>query len=443
MLGLRKISSCTIGLALTAAFHAAVAAGSATVVDVQQQVGLEVGYRMHGVDHILLSDLDPPVPQGRSDADLKVSTARYGASGSATLNSRFHEDRFSIKGLAAASAAWRSPPKGAEGINTASATTFLARFETGPVPALFHFDGSIGVGLAKARGPHSREMSVHVKLVTGSGIPLWQAELHGADREPLKAVSFSETLLPNQEYRFALHAEASALSEQEQGEIGFCAAWFDLEAEVATAPVVNGAESRALLVTITPELEVLQVDGRPIDSSQITERRGFREHSIPVGEHTIRTAFRRTVPVTYDSIENLKGSPLSLTHFFLGGHKYVLLHRAHASRETERIGAIEKIVRSVFRPSRSRWSAELIDLAHIRRQIASIQLRRAKTPPSEADRQTDEDPEAMVERLAATRDANRLGLTGQEINAILRYLTLETEGATGTSLEGSIPRISP
>ena len=443
MLGPRKISICTIGLALTTAFHAAVAAGSATVVDVQQQVGLEIGYRTHGVDHILLSDLDPPVPQGRSDADLKVSTARYGASGSATLNSRFHEDRFSVKGLAAASAAWRSPPKGAEGINTGSATTFLARFETGPVPALFHFDGSIGLGLAKVRGPHSGEMSVHVKLVTGSGIPLWQEELHGADRERLRAVSFSETLLPNQEYRFALHAEANALSEQEQGEIGFCAAWFDLTGEIAAAPVVNGAESRALLVTIAPELEVLQVDGRPIDSSRITERRGFREHSIPIGEHTITTAFQRIVLVTRDSVENLKGSPLSLTHFFLGGHKYVLLHRAHAKRETERIGAIEKIVRSVFRSSHSRWSAELVDLADIRRQIASTQLRRAETLPSEAARETDKDPEAIVERLAATRGVNRLGLTGHEIDAILRYLALKTEGATGTRLEGSIPRFSP
>jgi len=428
MLSPRKISICTIGLSLTTAFHTAAEVGFASLVEVQQQVGLEVGYRMDGVDHILVSDLDPSIPQGRSDANLKVSTTRYGASGSATLNSRFRDDRFAVKGLAGVSAAWRNPPQGAQGMHTGSATTFLARFETGSVPALFRCDGSIGVGLANVHSPHSGQMSVHIRLVAGSGSPLWQQELDGADKERLKAVSFSETLMPNQEYRFALYAEAKALSGQEREEMRFCAAWFDLDAEIADAPATNVSESRALLVTVTPELEVLEIDGRQIDPFQTRDRHGFREHSVPVGEHAITLSFRRVVPITYDSIESLRGSPLNLTHFFLSGHKYMLLHRAHTNREPEGMDAAEKIMSHVPRPSHSHWSAKVIDLADVRHWLASTHLDRADSPDSDEARRADKDREATIESHAA-QGTRRLGLTPEEISAVTHYLTLEDEEA--------------
>jgi hypothetical protein len=91
----------TVGAAVTISILLSGPARAADLIaftQMKQQVDADVAYRIDGVNKTAVARFDPCTPQGPGDADLQISAARYGDSGTATLHSQFQPDRFTLKG---------------------------------------------------------------------------------------------------------------------------------------------------------------------------------------------------------------------------------------------------------------------------------------------------------------------------------------------------------
>jgi hypothetical protein len=357
------------------------AAGLVTFVEVQQQAGLDLGYRINAADKTALSKSDPQTPHGYGDANLEASGTRYGASGKAILVSRFGPHKLTAKGAAEVDSAWRDAPRGADNTSTQAASLFLSRFRTGDLPVTLTINGLAGVGLTEDRGFQPERTALHLRLGTGSGRLFWEEKLGAAQVPALKAVVYYQTLVPREEYCLAAYAEAGMFSNPEHAEAKSRAAWFDLNVSLAAIPAAEAHTSSAVLVVVTPELNILKVDDKPTNPSCVTERDGFREYTLPQGEHVILASFCSLRPAAKWTATQIAGSPLACRSFFIGGYDYVAVYRMQSSAPPESLGSAEETPTAARQPRDARWSVEVVNLVDARRWLS---IKAATNPASTA-----------------------------------------------------------
>ena len=413
------------------------------VTEVEQQVGLDIGYRTHGDDRIVVAESDPCTPRGYGDADLGVSADQYGASGKAALGSRFEPNRFTVRGSVTVSAAWQSPPQDADETNVTAASIFLVRFDSGASPASLNIEGSIGIALVDDRRLRAEQTSTSVRLIAGSGTLVWEEELNGTGRETLKAGSHRQTLVPHQEYRLAIYGEAGTLSDPEHDELKSRAAWFDLSATVTALPVSEAQELSATLAVVTPELEILEVDGQESRPLYVDERVGFREYSVPAGEHTVTAWFRCATAVPGGLVGEMQGIPLARQYFFTTGRKYLALYGIHPDAMREPEGWIEGMVADIFLASNSYWAMEIVDLDDIRSRFARADRDGPAASEQQRQPQSSGDAADVAGRVAVDYD-DRFNLASEVIGPLLERLSAREAGAaTEQSEVQSIDPASP
>lgn len=435
MPGARKVST-RLAIATVVALSGGIGtADLINVTEVEQQVGLDIGYRTHGDDRIVVAESDPCTPRGYGDADLGVSADQYGVSGKAALGSRFEPDRFTVRGSVTVSGAWQSPPQDADETNVTAASIFLVRFDLGASPASLNIEGSIGVALIDDRHLRAEQTSTHVRLIAGSGTLVWEEELNGTGRETLKAVGHRQTLVPHQEYRLAVYGEAGTLSDPEHDGLKSRAAWFDLNATVTALPVSATQELSATLAVVTPGLEILEVDGRETRRSYVDERVGLREYSVPAGEHTVTAWFRCAAPVPGGMLGEMKGIPLVCRYFFSTGRRYLALYGIHPDTMREPEGWIEGMVADIFLASSSYWAMEIVDLHDIRSRFARADRNGPTASEQQRPPQSSGDAADVAGTVAADYD-DRFNLASEVIGPLLGRLSAGEAGAATEQSEG-------
>ncbi len=443
MPGARKVSTRLAIATLVALSGAIGAADLIDVTEVEQQAGLDIGYRTHGGDRVTVAKSDPCTPRGCGDADLGVSADQYGVSGKAALGSRFEPNRFTVRGSVTVSAVWQSPPQDADETNVTAASIFLVRFDSGASPASLNIEGSIGVALIDDRRLRAEQTSTSVRLIAGSGTLLWEEELNGTGRETLKAVSHRQILVPHQEYRLAVYGEAGTLSDPEHDELKSRAAWFDLSATVTAIPASQTQELSATLAVVTPGLEILEVDGRETRPSYVDERIGLREYSVPAGEHIVTAWFRCAAPAPGGLVGEMQGVPLACQYFFTTGREYLALYGIHPDAMREPDGWIGGMVADVFLASNSYWAMEIVDLADIRSRFARADRNGPTALQQQRQPRSSGDPADVAGRVAADYE-DRFNPAPEVIGPLLGRLSAGEAGAAPKQSEGqSTHRASP
>ncbi len=120
--------------------------------------------------------------------------------------------------------------------------------------------------------------------------------------------------------------------------------------------------TRALLVINTEELRILEIDGKKVSPSHVSED-GIREYYLRPGEHSIQATFRYGAPLSAGLLSDVHGEPITLWQEFEAGHEYVAIYREHLYPVSDLHTWTENVITNVLDPQDLYWSLEMADLA--------------------------------------------------------------------------------
>ena len=210
-----------------------------TVTDAEQYVGGGIGYKSEGVFYDVIQEYDPTIPpQGMGNADLGVSISDYDVTANALLNSLFGIDAIAVEGSANTSSEWSLRlNESLTEVYGGSVSSFLMNFSTDLSSVVFNINGTIEVSLSGYPDLEPKEAFVYVKLSTESNIVLWEEYLNGTDTETSRILSYSQILVPGQEYILEAFAGSGIRSTPNYYEYHARNSSFNLTAETNVVPV--------------------------------------------------------------------------------------------------------------------------------------------------------------------------------------------------------------